>query len=193
MTAAGDLSRLVERLGRLTHVLQYSTGLNPSQWEALRYLARANRYSASPSALARFLGCTKGTVSQTVIALESKGFVRRVRGRPDGRSVHLEVTAAGRALLGGDPLQVIEEAGQALPEDERAAMIRGMNRLLDRLCTEKGSAGFGMCGDCVHLDTRPCADAGNADKGEGCVCGLTEEPLRTEEVDKLCVNFRATS
>lgn len=188
MTATGDLSALVERLGRMTHVLQYSTGLNPSQWEALRYLARANRYSASPSALAQFLGCTKGTVSQTVIALESKGFVRRVRGRPDGRSVHLEVTAAGRALLCNDPLRVIEEAGRSLPENERAAMMRGMNRLLERLCTAKGRAGFGVCGDCIHLDTRPCAD-GKGKEGD-CVCGLTDEPLCAEEIDKLCVNFQ---
>ena len=189
MTAAGDLSALVERLGRMTHALQFSTGLNPSQWEALRYLARANRYSTSPSALAQYMGCTKGTVSQTLSALEAKGYVRRVRGRPDGRSVHLEVTQAGEALLCRDPLQILEKAGRDLPEDERAAMMRGMNRLLEQLCTEKGRAGFGVCNDCTHLEAGPCAGG----EGKVCACGLTAEPLCTDEIDKLCVNFLAAS
>ncbi|MPY69344.1 MAG: MarR family transcriptional regulator [Alphaproteobacteria bacterium] len=187
MTEARTLAALVERLGRMSHALQFSTGLNPSQWEALRYLARANRYSASPTALAKYLGITKGTVSQTIIALESKGLVTRVRGRPDGRSVHLELTDEGRNLLCSDPLRVVNEAGGCMTDAEREATIRGMNKLLDALCQEKGRCGFGVCGDCTHLDSRPCAKGG----GEGCFCGLANESLATEDLQKLCVNFQS--
>ena len=86
---------LLDRIGRIAHGLQFAQGLNPAQWEALRFLARANRYSRSPSALAEFLGTTKGTASQTVIALESKGLVSRTRRASDRRSVDLEVTPLG--------------------------------------------------------------------------------------------------
>src|SRR3546814_3015773 len=64
---------LLDRLSRLTRELQFVDGLNPAQWEALRFLATANKYSRPPPALAEYLGATKGTVSQNLIAPESKG------------------------------------------------------------------------------------------------------------------------
>ena len=76
---------LIDRIGRVTRGLQFADGLSPAQWESLRYVSRANHYSRNPSALAAFLGATKGPVSQTLIALEGKGYLRRVRGNPDRR------------------------------------------------------------------------------------------------------------
>jgi DNA-binding MarR family transcriptional regulator len=187
MIEAGTFAASVERLARLIHALQFSTGLNPSQWEALRYLARANRFSASPSALARYLGITKGTVSQTIIALESKGYVNRVRGRPDGRSVHLELTPKGWCLLDNDPLCAVDALGKAIPEGERDAAMKAINGLLESLCKEKGSEGFGVCGDCSHLEAKPCAQG----KGDDCACKLANEPLKPADQSKICVNFTA--
>ncbi len=101
---------LLDRMGRIVHGLQFALGLNPAQWEALRFLARANRYSRSPTALAEFLGTTKGTASQTLIALESKGVVKRTRRASDRRSVELEVTPLGLELIEKDPLAPVIEA-----------------------------------------------------------------------------------
>ena len=61
------VSELIDRVGRVTRGLQFVNGLSPAQWESLRFIARANRYSSNPTALAKFLGSTKGTVSQTLI------------------------------------------------------------------------------------------------------------------------------
>lgn len=186
MTEAVTLSSLIDRLGRISHALQFSTGLNPAQWEALRYLARANRYSCSPSALAKYLGCTKGTVSQTLISLETKGYVNRVRGEPDGRSVRLELTEEGRKVLEQDPLRLIEEAGNALPACERAAVATAMKTLIRSLCGAEGISEFGVCGDCGNLDaTRPCKKTGNP-----CTCGLTGEALSEDDLGRICVDFR---
>ena len=193
MIEAVGLASLIDRLGRIVHALQFSTGLNPAQWEALRYLARANRYSASPSALARYLGTTKGTVSQTLIALETKGYVTRVRGEPDGRSVRLQITDSGRRLLEQDPLRPVEEAGQALPEAERAAVMAAMRTLIHSLCEREGLAAFGVCGDCDHLDSKPtCADGARscADGAHPCACGLTGDRLTEEDLSRICVDFR---
>ena len=189
MIEAGTFAASVERLARLIHALQFSAGLNPSQWEALRYLARANRFSASPSALARYLGITKGTVSQTIIALESKGYVDRVRGRPDGRSVHLELTPKGWCLLNDDPLCAVDAIGKSLPVAERDAAMKTISQLLESLCREKGSEAFGVCGDCSHLEAKPCAKG----KGNDCACKLANEPLKQGDVSKICVNFKAAS
>ncbi len=72
-----EAAQLIERLDRLVRSGESGHGLNPAQWEALRYLARANRFSRNPAALADYLGSTRGTVSQTLIALEQKGHVAR--------------------------------------------------------------------------------------------------------------------
>ena len=63
---------LIERLGRFARSAQHCAGMKPAQWEALRFVSRANRYSRTPGALADFLSSTRGTVSQTPIALEKK-------------------------------------------------------------------------------------------------------------------------
>src|SRR3546814_12275625 len=68
---------LLDRLSRLTRELQFVDGLNPAQWEALRFLATANKYSRSPTALAEYPGATKGPGSQTLIALEPKALIPR--------------------------------------------------------------------------------------------------------------------
>jgi DNA-binding MarR family transcriptional regulator len=187
------LAALMDRLGRIAHALQFSTGLNPAQWEALRYLGRANRYSASPSALARYLGCTKGTVSQTLISLESKGYVNRVRGEPDGRSVRLELTESGRTLLGEDPLKLMEALANGLPAEDRAAATTVTQRMIRELCAAQGLSEFGVCGECGHLVGCRGGDRAGEERDDRSTCGLTGEMLDAEELDHICVNFRPVS
>lgn len=87
--AAYDIASLIERLVRLLRSEEFDSGLIPAQWEALRYLARCNRFSDSPAALAAYMGSTRGTVSQTVRALERKGLVEKTPRQGEGRSVTL--------------------------------------------------------------------------------------------------------
>ena len=65
-SAAIESAHLIGRLDRLMRSGVAVEGLNPAQWEALRYLARANRFSRPPAGLADYLGSTRGTVSQTL-------------------------------------------------------------------------------------------------------------------------------
>ena len=180
MTDLGIFADLVDRLSRMAHAAQYADGLNPAQWEAMRYLSRANRYSASPGALADYLGTTKGTASQTLIALEAKGLVARERTDADRRKVRLALTDDGRALLARDPLRRIEQAGSEIPEDQRWLVMTAMNRIVEDLCRGNGGTQFGRCGDCCHMQSE-CQG--------GCACGLTGETLGEPELAKICVNF----
>ena len=181
-----DFCALVGRLGRFARGLQYGDGLNPAQWEALRFLARANRYSCNPSALAEFLGSTKGTVSQTLIALEGKGYLRRVRGFRDRRAVRLELTAAGEALLAGDPLVRLNAAAERLEPTLRAALIEGLGQILRNVERGEGCSEFGICVTCGAF----LGDAAVGEPEGPNRCGLTGEPVSADEAGRICVSYR---
>ncbi len=178
------ISELLDRVGRVTRGLQFVDGLSPAQWEALRYLARANRYSCGPSALADFLGTTKGTISQTLIALENKGHLRRLRTERDRRAVRLELTPAGRALLERDPLLVVDDAVAGLPASEKVAITDGLDRLLRDVQQRLGANDFGVCETCSLFAAE---DAAGEHDGPH-RCGLTLEPISIGEARLICVN-----
>lgn len=173
------IAHLIDRLGRAVHNLQYAGGLNPAQWEALRFLSRANRYSRKPSALADYLGTTKGTVSQTVKALEEKGLIRRDVEVKDRRIVRLELSAEGEAMLANDPLLALSQATSGAPE-EVAAATRILSNYVRSLQGHCGMKPFGVCSHCGHFNSDVC------DNGVVPRCGLTGEPLSETEVKKIC-------
>jgi DNA-binding MarR family transcriptional regulator len=177
------MAEMLDRLVRMAHGAQFCAGLNPAQWEALRYLSRANRYSRSPGALAAYLGATPGTISQTVIALEEKGYVTRSRAPNDRRSVEVRLTAAGEEVLRRDPLAILGEAMDGLSADERQALGRAVDRVIERVNAARGVPGFGLCRDCTHL-RQPEKDA------KSCCCGVTGEGLAALELTQICVDFR---
>ena len=185
MTTPEAIASAVDRLSRIAHSLQFAQGLNPAQWEALRYLARANKYSTTPGILAEYLGTTKGTVSQTLIALESKGFVERIRCKADRRKIRLGLTDAGQAMLESDPIRRIETATSELPASEQQNLHTAITAIVEELCARKEGPEFGVCGACCHLDRvagpKACAGSGR--------CGLTDESLLPEELTQICVNY----
>ncbi len=185
--SARRIATLIDRLARLSRELQFAEGLNPAQWEALRFLAQANEQSRTPSAVAEYLGATKGTASQTLIALENKGLISRNRCTVDKRQRDLALTAAGEALLGKDPINTLGIAADGLLEDDSQALVRGLTRLLHDVQMVHGVRTFGVCADCSLRcveDPQP--------SGEAAVqrCGVTGEPIRQEKADQLCINFR---
>ena len=177
------IAALIDRIGRMTRALQYAHGLNPAQWESLRFIASANQFSRTPGALATFLGTTKGTASQTLIALEKKGYVARVADRRDRRVTHLEVTAAGTDMLARDPLADIDGIARTLPAATAAVLADGLAAVCRELQVQNCGSEFGVCQACGHFQ-------GPGDGG-GKMCGLKHAELPSEEASKLCVNFLA--
>lgn len=179
---ADDLAGLLDRMGRMARGLQYTEGLNPAQWECLRFLVAANRHSRTPSALAAFLGCTKGTTSQTVIALEGKGLLRRIRGTDDRRVITLEVTEDGTALLNRDPLSSLKIALSGLPEDVSQSLADGLAKLSDELAEQNCWKDFGVCAECGHYV---------GPDGDGPArCGKLKTALDAIETHRICVDFQ---
>jgi len=183
---APRVAQLLDRLTRIARELQFAGGLNPAQWEALRFLARANKYSRSPSALAEFLGATKGTVSQTLIALEQKGYITRIQSDADKRVTRLELTDQGRALLGDDPIVSLEQAAAELGEDVGPPLVRALSKLLHDLQQRHGLKEFGVCADCTLLCVSGCSEP----TAEKHLCAMTGEDLADGELARICVGFR---
>jgi len=179
---ATRIAELLDRLALYQRSRQQSAGLNPAQWEALRYLSRANRYSRSPTALTAFLGATKGTVSQTLLALERKRLLSRRPEPRDRRAVRVELTAGGINRLASDPLvEVVTAAGRLAPDSQRS-LAQGLTELLMALQRDNGRRAFGICGTCRFFRRDGAADeAGGPHR-----CGLTGEPLAQPEIELLC-------
>jgi DNA-binding MarR family transcriptional regulator len=178
------IANIVNRLGRTIHALQFAEGLNPAQWEALRYLAKANRYSRTPTAIAEYLRTTKGTASQTLRSLAAKGLISKATDRTDRRVVLLDVTAAGHGVLARDPIRRLARSAECLgPDLERANGL--LQRLAAGLEAAAGLKGFGLCADCTHF----CKNAAAASDQGPHRCGLTGDGLATAEAGQICVNY----
>src|SRR6516165_7399853 len=108
--SARETAELLLLVGRLVQADGYEGKLSPAQWMALRFFARANSFSRTPSAFADFQATTRGTASQAIKALEAGGYLVRQRSRADGRSVTLRLTNKGNKAIARDPFEVLVRA-----------------------------------------------------------------------------------
>ncbi|VVM41752.1 hypothetical protein PS662_00330 [Pseudomonas fluorescens] len=174
---------LLERLSSLTRVWFREhpklTDLQPIQLSALMYLGRCNRYSNTPLAVTEYLGLTKGTVSQSLKALEAKGLLIKTPDTRDKRSVHLALTAPARALLDAvTPPDFLVAAAQrmgARAEDLEVLLLE----LLRTIQRGENVPGFGLCRTCRFHQTVDGA----------AFCGLTQEPLESVEIELICREY----
>lgn len=178
--APATLAELLVHVGRSARGEEGGPArLTAAQWTALRFFARANRASRTPSAFASFQATTRGTASQTIKTLEARGLLVRRRSESDGRSVRFEVTEAGQQILGADPLRHLMAAIEDLPETDRAALARILPDLSAHLAGARGAACVGTCGHCDHFDAR----------GDGGYCACVAGSLAPFEIGQLCTRF----
>ena len=177
----------LERLGRVMRAREHEGGLNPAQWEALRFLARANRFSDSPSALTRYLGATKGTISQTLMALERKGYIAKAARAGGRKSVRLSLTEKGRAALARDPWADIARSIDGLGGKTRRRLHRGLEDILQSELARAGLASFGVCGTCRFF-----REKGRAAEAAGPhLCMLFEAALAEPDTALICIAHAA--
>ncbi|KPQ07608.1 MAG: transcriptional regulator [Rhodobacteraceae bacterium HLUCCA12] len=181
---AGDISSHVAEqlvhLARLVHGGSSDQCLTPAQWTALRYFARANRFSRTPSAFSEFHATTRGTASQTVKSLIALGFLERHANKSDGRSALIEVTPAGHEKLKDDPLSALTRAIALLPADERGRFATVVSVLASTMARSRTAPIFGNCGECGHCDTTG---------GGPAYCRCTQSLLNQDDMSALCVDF----
>ncbi|MGL4318346.1 MAG: MarR family winged helix-turn-helix transcriptional regulator [Pseudomonas sp.] len=171
---------LFERLTSLMRVWNRQhpllADLQPIQVSALFYLARCNHYSNTPLAVTEYLGLTKGTVSQSLKALEGKGLIVKTQDARDKRSVQLQLSEPARELVAAIAppdflLAALAQMGEQAQQLEQ--LFGDLLRLIQR---NQDVPGFGLCHSCrfhQRRDGRP-------------FCGLTEEPLTPTDAELIC-------
>ena len=180
MTVSQDLTVFLERLSRVLQNEGHAEGLKPTQWDALRYLGRANRFSRTPSSLTAYLGMTKGTVSQSLNALERKGLVTKKVEAGDRRQLRVDLTPKGRRLLEQDPIAGLMAGAGKLPAAERRSLAQGLETLLAAALKRRGGRPFGLCRSCRYFQA-------NDPEGAPHRCGLLDVPLSASDSGQICV------
>lgn len=177
---------LLERLGSLIHQSVRDEaarhGLQPIHLQILSYLARANRYSDIPIAVAEYLGITRGTVSQSLAVLERKGLLRKAADPQHGKRVHLQLTPAAHQLLH----EAWPERLQIALADEGPSsqtLEETLRHVLATLQQQNQQRPFGICRQCRHFLT----------ERTGARCGLTGETLANEQTTRICREWTSST
>jgi DNA-binding MarR family transcriptional regulator len=156
---------------------------------ALRFFARANPFSRTPSAFAEFQATTRGTATQTIKALEAGGYLVRQPFKTDGRSVSLRLTSKGKKALARDPFEVLVRAVDSLDATERTAMRRALHQVLSTLATSDARRQIGGCQDCTHFGREMSGNLPSTGTSAA-ECLLLGVPIQPEDVGLLCVHFQ---
>lgn len=125
MTRDGKLRAAAELLDHAMRAIYsqcFADGLNPAQWSALRYVARANPNSRTLTDFARFHFVSKSAASDTISALVRKELLIKKKDLHDGRVAQLELTERARQILHHDPLDLLVGAlAQLSPQSQETA------------------------------------------------------------------------
>ena len=190
--SARETAELLLLVGRLVQADGYDGELSPAQWMALRFFARANSFSRTPSAFAEFQATTRGTASQAIKALEAGGYLIRQRSQADGRSVTLRLTDKGREVVARDPFEVLVRAVDSLNAQEQTAMRDALHHVLTTIAASGAHQHFGVCQDCAYLGGEIYCDAASASRSAlGCL--LFGLPIEPDDAGLLCAHFQPKS
>jgi DNA-binding MarR family transcriptional regulator len=189
--SARETAELLLLVGRLVQADGYEGELSPAQWMALRFFARANSFSRTPSAFAEFQATTRGTASQAIKALEAGGYLIRQQSEADGRSVTLRLTDKGHEVVARDPFEALVRAVGSLNPQDQTAMREALHRVLTTLAASGTRQHFGVCRDCAHLSGEKADAMGTRRSMPECL--LFGAPIEPNDAVLLCVHFQPKS
>ncbi len=180
----------IELLGQVARILWFEGtkhGMRDREWMALRFLSRANRFSRTPSALASYVGATRGTASFIIGELERLGYVERKRSATDKRSVMLSVTQQGKKFLGRDPVNGLVEAIDVLDDDSKIRFRDTLRHVLDQADAAEQRHHTDVCKRCIFL--REDRTSTESKSTAEFTCRLFRAPIAEAEIDLLCTSF----
>ena len=187
MNLARESIELLEQVARILWFEGAKHGLRDREWMALRFLSRANRFSRTPSALASYVGTTRGTASFIIGELERLGYLERKRSAQDKRSVMLSVTQQGKKFLVRDPVNVLVEAITVLEDEAKVSFRDALRHVLDQSDAAEQRHHTDVCKRCIFLrEDRTTTD--NRTTAEFS-CRLFRAPIAEAEIDLLCTSF----
>ena len=165
---------LIDRLTRLSAAEEWNGPLNPSQFAALSYLSRANRFSRAPSHVADYLATTRGTASQTLKALSRKELIKETRSDTDKRSIRYDITSEGSDIL--KTTSGLSGVIETLDQETSQTLANSLKTLVLAMLQHRGGRSFGVCKTCSHHQK---TDTGG-------YCQLLEVPLSGSDAGQIC-------
>lgn len=161
--------------------------LHPSQ-RALLALLASEGDGLRAGELAARLGVSAASISDSVRAIEAKGWIERTPDPDDARARRLTLTDAGAALIahaqraGNGTARLLD----ALPDEDVAALLRGVQLLIREAQAQGLASGIRTCLDCAYF--RPFAHAGSdAQRPHHCAyvdAAFGDAELRTDCADQ---------
>jgi MarR family transcriptional repressor of emrRAB len=177
----GAIFTLIERIASLIRAEERkkcsALNLQYTHIQTLNYLSRCNKYSDTPAAVANYLGMTRGTVSQTLLLLERRGYIKKVPDAQDRRVIHMELLPSGwKTLQQAQLVDLFDQAAKHLKQNGQDDYEAVLTRILTGLQKANQSHTFGLCKTCQYF---------NSTQGSF-FCGLTKEPLTPNDSEKIC-------
>ncbi|MEV4440908.1 MarR family transcriptional regulator [Streptomyces sp. NPDC049577] len=134
MAVIGRLKRLSSLISAELRRTFAEHGLDSASFDVLATLRRsAPAHGLTPAQLMRSAMVTSGAITQRLDRLEARGLVVRTPSETDGRSVRVELTEEGRALIDRalpDHLATETRLLAALPPEGRDALAAALRDLL---------------------------------------------------------------
>jgi DNA-binding MarR family transcriptional regulator len=187
MSLPRESIELMEQVARILWFEGTKHGLRDREWMALRFLSRANRFSRTPSALASYVGTTRGTASFIISELERLGYIERKRSAKDKRSVMLTVTQQGKKFLARDPVNVLVEAIAVLDDEAKIHFRDALRHVLDQSDAAEQRHHTDVCKRCIFLrEDRTTTDGKTTVEFS---CRLFRAPIAEPEIELLCTSF----
>lgn len=180
----------IELLAQMTRILWFEGtkhGLRDREWMALRFLARANRFSRTPSALASYVGTTRGTASFIIDELERLGYLERKRSAKDKRSVMLSMTQQGKKFLVRDPVNGLVDAIAVLDDNGKIRFRDTLRHVLDQSDAAEQRHHTDVCKRCIFLREDRTTTEGKT--SAEFTCRLFRAAVAESEIELLCTSF----
>lgn len=156
--------------------------LPPAQSAALRMLSGV-REGMRASAIAARLGVSAASLSDTLKALEARGWIERRPDPGDGRAMVVRLTRGGKRLAEKlhSPLHGIGSLLEALDEADLGALLRSTQLLVHEAQRQGLATGLRTCLGCRYF--RP-HSTGRQDKPH--FCAFIEQPFGDAELRTDC-------
>ncbi|WP_244480456.1 MarR family transcriptional regulator [Rhizobium sp. Root1220] len=129
-----------------------ATGLKPTQLAILDYLAGREAISRVKE-IANYLGVSQPTATDSILALERKGFIAKTTSADDKRSATIGITAEGRAALSA--ANTVEgsatAAARALPAQAQEDLLMSLVTMIRHLQEADAIPIQRMCATCRYF------------------------------------------
>jgi DNA-binding MarR family transcriptional regulator len=188
--------RIMAGLAKLSLVMRHEAwrasgerGLTPTQSQILATLDAA-REPLGIKLLSQQMALTMGTTSEAVSSLVEKGLVRKDASPADGRAIVLTLSAKGRreAAAAAQWPDSMLSAIEVLPDEERAALLRGLIGMVRALQEQGAVSTTRMCLCCRFFE--PNAYAGEPKPHH---CKFLDAPIADIDLRLDCDEMEAAA